>query len=193
MMIPTFKPHRIFRRVHGQGQDLVNRKERKMKTLLLTVFAALLAGCATDQHAASSSSSSPAGHASPASVSQTETAKAQKTLDSGKSGSAESLDRPVEFTSLGVTSDKQSIAYRIKVNSTNPIDEVHLVLKEMDASGKIVDDTTIVWQNIVESTRQPIESGRTYEDKSTLDPGNAKAECSLREVVFKDGKRWSAH
>jgi hypothetical protein len=163
-----------------------------MKTLLLTVLAALLAGCAADQHAASSNSSSPAGQASPAPANQAQGAKPEKTADSGKSGPVESLDRPVEFTSLGITANKESIAYRIKVDTTRPIEEVHLALKEIDAGGKIVEDTTIVWQNIVKSTRQPIESGKTYEDQATLDPGTAKAECSLKEVIFKDGTRWSA-
>lgn len=60
------------------------------------------------------------------------------------------------------------------------------------AGGKLVDNTTIVWQNIVKSAQQPIESGKTYQDLTTLDPGTAKAECSLKEVIFKDGTSWSA-
>ena len=98
---------------------------------------------------------------------------------------------PVEFTYGGITADKANAAYKIKVNSDKPIEEVHLALKETDASGKVT-QTTIVWQNIVGSTRHPIERGKTYEDKAALDPAAAKAECSLSEVAFKDGTRWSA-
>ena len=99
---------------------------------------------------------------------------------------------PVEFINGGVSPDKANITYQIKVNTDKPIDEVHLALKETDAGGKVVEQTTIVWQNIVHSTRQPIEKGKTYEDQTALDPGATKAECLLKEVVFKDGTRWTA-
>jgi hypothetical protein len=62
----------------------------------------------------------------------------------------------------------------------------------MDAKGKVVEATTIVWQNMVGSSRRPIESGKTYEDQTALNPGTVNAECSLKEVIFKDGSRWSA-
>ena len=73
---------------------------------------------------------------------------------------------PVELNSSGITADKTSIAYKIKVDTDKPIDEVHLALKEMDGKGKVIEDTTIVWQNIVGSTRRPIENGKTYEDQT---------------------------
>ena len=98
---------------------------------------------------------------------------------------------PVELISSGITDDKASLAYRIKVNTDKPIDEVHLALKEMDAQGKVVAATTIVWQNMPGSSRRPIENGKTYEDQTPLDPGVVKAECSLKEVIFKDGTRWT--
>ncbi len=101
--------------------------------------------------------------------------------------------RPVDFTFLGITPDKESVAYRIKVNTTKPIEEVHLTLKEMDSSRKVVENTTVVWQNIVKSKRQPVVGGKTYQDQSVLVPGATKVECSLKEVIFKDGTRWSAH
>jgi hypothetical protein len=100
---------------------------------------------------------------------------------------------PVDLTVLGMSQDKTNVSYKIKVNSNKPIEEVHLALKEMDGTGKVVADTTLVWQNIVGSTRKPIESGMTYEDHSTLDADVIKAEVSLKEVVFKDGTRWTAH
>ena len=90
-----------------------------------------------------------------------------------------------------ITADKANLAYRIKVNTDKAIDEVHLALKEMDAKGKVVEATTIVWQNMPGSSRRPIESGKTYEDQTPLDPGVVKAECSLKEVIFKDGTRWT--
>jgi len=55
-----------------------------------------------------------------------------------------------------------------------------------------VEQTMIAWQNIVHSTQQPIEKGKTYEAQTPLDSAATKAECSLKEVIFKDGARWSA-
>jgi hypothetical protein len=98
---------------------------------------------------------------------------------------------PVEFTAIGITADKANAAYRIKVNTDKPIDEVHLTLKATDSKGKVSEDI-IVWQNIVGSTRRPIESGKTYEDQSALDPATVKADVALKEVLFKDGTKWSA-
>ena len=98
----------------------------------------------------------------------------------------------MEFNYGGITPDKTDITYKIKVNTDKPIDEVHLALKETDAAGKTVEQTTVVWQNIVRSTQQPIEKGKTYEAQTPLDPGAVKAECTLKEVIFKDGTRWTA-
>jgi hypothetical protein len=80
----------------------------------------------------------------------------------------------------------------IKVNTDKPIEEVHMNLKEMDASGKVLTETTLIWQNIVHSKQQPIEQGKTYEDYTMLNPGAVKVECSLAEVIFQDFTRWSA-
>lgn len=101
-------------------------------------------------------------------------------------------EAPVEFIFDGITPDKASVSYRIKVNTDKPINEVHLALKEWDAAGKVLTDTTVVWANIAHSTRQPIEKGKTYEDRTSLLPGAVKAECSLKEIVFKDYTRSSA-
>ena len=59
------------------------------------------------------------------------------------------------------------------------------------SGGKVLEETMVVWQNIVKSTRQPIENGKTYEDQSALVPDTSKADCSLKEVIFKDGSRWA--
>jgi hypothetical protein len=98
---------------------------------------------------------------------------------------------PVEFIYEGLTPDKENVSYKIKVNTDKPIEEVHLALKESDAGGRVVEQTTVVWQNIVRSTRQPIERGKTYEAQTVLDPAATKADCSLKEVVFEDGTRWN--
>jgi hypothetical protein len=154
-----------------------------MKTYIgLFLAAALFSACSNTQPSAPGNAQSPAS-------SQSTTAKTQ----SSQSAVSESTGAaPVEFFYGGITPDKTSISYKIKVNTDKPIEEVHLALKETDAGGKVVEQTMIAWQNIVHSTQQPIEKGRTYEDQMALDPAATKAECTLKEVVFKDGTRWTA-
>ena len=124
----------------------------------------------------------PAANGSPATSSQATSPGSEPQTTSGT---------PVEFTYTGITPDKANVAYKIKINTDKPIDEVHLGFKDMDAKGKILDDTRIVWQNMAGSTRRPIENGKTYEDQTALDPAAVKADVSLKEVIFKDGSRWS--
>lgn len=154
-----------------------------MKTYIgLFLVAALFSACSNTQP------SEPGNTQSTAST-QSTPAKTQ----SSQSTAAESTSgAPVEFIYGGITPDKTSVTYKIKVNTDKPIEEVHLALKETDAGGKVVEQTMIAWQNIVRSTRQPIEKGKTYEDQMALDPAATKAECSLKEVIFKDGTRWTA-
>jgi len=142
----------------------------------LILAAVLLSACSTNKTASTT-------NAEPASSSQ----------PSGPQAAAPqtTIGTPVELVYEGITPDKANISYKIKVNTDKPIDEVHLALKEMDSKGKVVESTDIVWQNIVGSTRRPIEKGKTYEDQTPLDPSAVKAECSLKEVIFKDGARWS--
>jgi|SRR5882672_4082271 len=154
-----------------------------MKTYIgLFLAAALFSACSNTQPSGPSNTQSTASTQSPAKIEASQSPASQST-----SGA------PVEFTYGGITPDKESISYRIKVNTDKPIEEVHLALKETDAGGKVVEQTTIAWQNIVHSTRQPIEKGKAYEDQMALDPGATKAECALKEVVFKDGTRWTVH
>ena len=101
-------------------------------------------------------------------------------------------ERPVEFTYVGVTPDKESVAYKIKVTSAKPISQVDLNMKYMDDKGGVVDETTYAWQNIVKSKRNPIESGQTYEVKDPLPEGATRAEITLKRVHFQDGTRWEA-
>ena len=107
-------------------------------------------------------------------------------------GGSGSRSQPVTFTFLGITPDKQNVAYRIKVNTNKPISQVDLNCKQTDKSGKVTEGTYI-WQNIVKSKQQPIVSGKTYEDRAEFYPAPAKADCSLNRVVFKDLTSWSAH
>ena len=101
-------------------------------------------------------------------------------------------EAPVEFTFGGISPDKLKFTYKVKVNTDKSILEVHAAIKEMDASGKVLFDGDLIWRNIVHSTEQPIEQGKTYEDERMLSPGVVKVECSFKEVVFKDHTRWSA-
>ncbi|HEY0378188.1 MAG TPA: hypothetical protein VGC87_14815 [Pyrinomonadaceae bacterium] len=101
-------------------------------------------------------------------------------------------ERPVELTYLGVTPDKESIAYKIKVNSPKPISQVDLNMKYLDDKGGVVDESTYAWQNIVKSARKPIEKGQTYEDQDPLPEGATRAEVTLKRVIFEDGTRWEA-
>ena len=149
-----------------------------MKILVIVGLVLLLPAC--QKQSMTSSTNAPAAPESRASRPNAEPAGA-KSADAA----------PVEFTMIGITADKTSVAYRIKVNSDKPIDEVHLALKATDSKGKVSEDT-IVWQNIVGSTRRPIESGKAYEDQSALDPATVKADVTLKEVLFKDGTRWNS-
>jgi hypothetical protein len=148
-----------------------------MRTYILIILAAaLLSACGT-----SSSTTTTGTAASPQSSSQS---------GGSQSAASQASGAPVELTACGLTADKQNVSYKIKVNTAQPIEEVHVALKELDAAGKVLGQMPLVWKNIVGSTRQPIENGKTYEDQSPLEPGVAKTDCSLGEVVFKDGTSW---
>ena len=156
--------------------------ETKMKKYIPILLAAVfLSACGNKQPASTTSTEPAAGLQSPPSKTGSQSAAPQTTTGA-----------PVELIYGGITPDKANVSYKIKVNTDRPIAEVHLALKEMDGKGKVVEDTTIVWQNIVGSTRRPIENGETYEDQTPLDPAAVKAECTLKEVIFKDDTRWTA-
>jgi len=99
---------------------------------------------------------------------------------------------PVEFTYIGITPDKESISYKIKVNTAKPIGQVDIAAKYYDDKGKMISDSTLAWQNVIKSTRQPIEEGKTYETTGYLEPGSVRVEAGLKRVVFEDGSTWSA-
>ena len=120
------------------------------------------------------------------------------TTEEAKSDTSETVsksvpaDAPVQFTYGGITPDKENFAYKIKVNTDKPISQVDIAFKAYDDKGKVTDDTTVIWQNIVKSTSQPIEQGKTYDATAYLEPGSTKVDASLKRVVFKDGSTWSA-
>src|SRR5215218_3945150 len=143
-----------------------------MKTCIaLILAAALFSACSNKQ------SSEPTNVQPAAGIQSTPSNAGSQSAASQPMGGA-----PVEFIYAGITPDKTNISYKINVNTDKPSEEVHLALKETDADGKVLEQTTIIWQNIVHSTSQPIEKGKTYQDTTALDPGATKAECSLKEV-----------
>ena len=152
-----------------------------MKSYISLVFAAIFAAGCSNKPASTNTQPAAGARSTPAKAESSQTAASQPARGA-----------PVEFTYGGITADKANISYKIKVNTDKPIEEVHLAFKATDAGGKVLDQTMIAWQNIVKSTRQPIEKGKTYEDTSAIDPATAKVECSLKEVVFKDGTTWKA-
>ena len=99
---------------------------------------------------------------------------------------------PVELTSLNVAPGKESASYKIKINTAEPISQVDVGIKYLDDAGKVLDETTYAWQNVVKSARQPIEKGKTYEVKDELPEGATRAEYVLKRVIFQNGIRWSA-
>jgi hypothetical protein len=101
-------------------------------------------------------------------------------------------ERPVEVTYTGVTPDKESITYKVKVNTAKKVTQVDLNIKYTDESGRVVDENTYAWQNIVKSVRKPIERGQTYEATDPMPDGAARAEVTLKRVIFEDGARWEA-
>jgi hypothetical protein len=154
-----------------------------MKTYLTIVLATVvLSGC-NNKASSTNTPSSP----SPQSVSST----TESSPSTSSAPQTKATGAPVEFTYLGITPDKQNISYKIKVNTDKPIMQVDLAVKETDDSGKVLMDTTMLWQNIVKSVGQPIEAGKTYDVKDYLYPGATRAECKLKRVVFQDGTTWS--
>ena len=99
---------------------------------------------------------------------------------------------PVQFTYVGIAPDKESFSFKVKVNTASPISQVDIAARYYDDNGKVISDSTIAWQNVVKSARQPIEEGKTYEATGDLEPGSTKVEAGLKRVVFKDGSTWSA-
>lgn len=148
---------------------------------VLIILCALLAGCGGGIREAGVNNSS----------TTTETVKTETpTPTATPTPATTDAERPIEVTYLGLTPSKDAIAYKIKVNTDKPITQVDLGIKYMDDGGKVVDETTYAWQNVVKSVRKPIEKGKTYDVEDALPEGATKAEVSLKRVIFEDGTRW---
>ncbi len=159
-----------------------------MKLLIVTIaILVLFAGCAGKQEKSEGASAS-------AATNQTVAGNAEKPAQGSATpatkGDEKGDGRPVELTCLGIAPDKEHIRYKIKVNTDKQISQVDFEVKYADDRGK-ADTETFIWQNIVRSTGQPIEKGKTYDVESYLAPGSIKAECKLKRVVFEDGTSWS--
>jgi hypothetical protein len=161
------------------------RSTIKLTTLSL-LSALLLLGCGGGQGVSTSTSSN--------STVEKETANAgTPTPMATTQPTTSNSEKPIEFTYLGVTPDKEHIRYRIKVNTAKQITQVDLAAKYMDDGGKVLDDTTLLWQNIIRSKHQPIEKGKTYDVEDYLPGGATKADLVLKRVVFVDGTFWKAN
>jgi hypothetical protein len=160
------------------------------KLALFIILAALLTNCGGGSQEKVSTDNSTVQTKATAETPRTET---QPTTTATPTPAPKDGVPPVEFTYLGVASDKETISYKIKVNDARPISQVDIGVKYMDAQGKVLEETTLAWQNIVKSARQPIERGKTYEAKDYLPEGATKAECVLKRVIFADGTRWEAN
>jgi PBP1b-binding outer membrane lipoprotein LpoB len=150
-----------------------------MKTHVAIILAAVVVAGCSNKPASTDIQPTAGGQSTPSKAERSQSAGSQTTAGA-----------PVEFTYGGITSDKTNISYRIKVNTDKPISQVDLAVEEMDDSGKVLMDTTMLWQNIVKSVRLPIEKGKTYDVQDYLYPGATKAECKLKRVVFQDGTTW---
>ena len=153
------------------------------------IIAALLSGCGgSDSNQANVAVNT---SATPASTREAEkptpTASPTATPVSEKAG-----ESPVSYTYVGITPDKDGFKYKIKVDTAKPISQVDIGVKYTDASGKVLEETTIAWQNVVKSVRGAIEQGKTYEAEGYLPEGAAKVESVLKRVIFTDGTRWEA-
>jgi hypothetical protein len=129
-----------------------------MRSVLLLLVVLLSAGCAAKQDTASSqNSSAPVNFAA---------AKSEKSAES-KAATSDANARPVEFTFLGITPDKENISYRIKVNTDKPIDEVDLSLKETDAGGRSPATEAARRKLIAPEPERSAEADGRYEHQQT--------------------------
>ena len=163
----------------------VESKPRIKPAFIVLLLALSLLGCGGPQQNTSDNNSS-----STTAVNESSTAAAPTPTATQASPTSQDKERPIEFTYLGMTPDKQNIRYKIKVNTAKPISQVDLGVKFTDDSGKVLDETTLIWQNIVRSKQQPIEKDKTYDVEDYLPEGATKAEVVLKRVVFVDGTYW---
>lgn len=164
-------------------------------SFLLMMAGLLLAGCAQTTEVSTNANTANITTNTKTTTSNTTTSNSNANSNANSTTSnttASDGSAPVEFTFLGLSADKEQVNYKIKVNTDKPIKQVDLAAKYMDDKGKVISETTVVWQNIVKSKREPIEKGKTYDATGFVEEGATKVEYKLQRVVFEDGSTWSA-
>ena len=152
------------------------------------LFSLALAGCAGKQGNVSTTNSATTIETKVAQKTEVESVAPSPTATPARKDGTP----PVEFTYLGVSPDKKSASYKLKVNTDEPISQVDIGVRYMGEDGSVLEETTLAWQNVVKAKRQPIEKGKTYEVKDELPEEASHAEYKLRHVIFQNGTRWSA-
>jgi uncharacterized protein YcfL len=167
-----------------------------MKALIITTILGItLVACSSEPQKSATNSTNAttaAGTPTPVITPQVHITPPVTNENSETSSSTNASDAPVEFTYTGITPDKEDISYKIKVKTAKPISQVDIAARYWDAQGNLISETTLAWQNIVKSKKQPIEQGKTYNATGLLEPGSTKVECKLKRVFFTDGSVWSA-
>ena len=96
---------------------------------------------------------------------------------------------PVTIEFLGLSADKEHVRYRIHVVTDKPVLQVDVGLTYNGADGK-EQRATVVW-NVDQSSRQPIEKGKTHEDETYVGRGATGMVCKVLHVVYKDMTSWA--
>ncbi len=96
---------------------------------------------------------------------------------------------PVTVEFLGLAADKEHARYRIHVVTGKPVMQVDVGLTYNGADGK-EQRATVVW-NVDQSSRQPIEKGKTHEDEAYVGRGATGVVCKVLHVVYKDMTSWA--
>jgi hypothetical protein len=159
--------------------------------ILLTVTAGLLVACASEPQKLSTSGSARASSMNPVKT-NTRDVKTEAAGTGSQNAPARNASAPVDLISVGIAPDREHYLYKLKVNTDNPISEVEIDVRLYDARGKMLDESPITWQNIVNGTRQTTEKGRTYEATHFLEPDSTRVEAEVKHVYFGDGSIWSA-
>jgi hypothetical protein len=96
---------------------------------------------------------------------------------------------PVTAEFLGLSADKEHVRYRIHVVTDKPIRQVDVGLTYNGADGK-EQRATVVW-NVDQSSRQPVEKGKTHEDVAYVGRGATGVVCKVLHVVYRDMTSWA--